>query len=203
MEAERSGRRSIRLVEWDYSQPACYFVTVCCRHGMHLFGRCDSGMVVPSPTGSAVLEEWQRTLEVRALGNDAFCLMPNHFHAIVAVGQAREGWAGHALPLRDDEGTSQAVDARMPCGGNASLPVIIGSFKSAVTKRVNWPGSTAGAAVWQRGYFEHVVRDEESLRRIREYIRTNPLRWHLDRENRERRAADDFDRWIESYRQRP
>ncbi len=74
-------------------------------------------------------------------------------------------------------------------------------FKSIATKRVRALGHSGFA--WQRNYYEHVVRDEDSLNRIREYILTNPLRWDLDRENPERKGEDDFDRWLASFDSRP
>ncbi|GBD36706.1 hypothetical protein HRbin36_01834 [bacterium HR36] len=79
-----------------------------------------------------------------------------------------------------------------------SIPTIVRSFKSAVTHKVNALRGTPGAAVWQRNYYEHIIRSEESLQRIREYISTNPLRWHLDRENPNPTGTDDFDRWLDA-----
>jgi hypothetical protein len=71
-----------------------------------------------------------------------------------------------------------------------SLGAIIRAFKSAVTKCINEHRGTPGAPVWQRNYYEHIIRSEESLRRIREYIANNPLRWHLDLENPDRTGDD-------------
>jgi hypothetical protein len=83
-----------------------------------------------------------------------------------------------------------------------SLPTIIRSFKSATTNRINILRSAPRAPLWQRNYYEHVIRNEEELRRIREYIQTNPLRWELDRENPARRGEDEFDRWLASLSKR-
>ncbi len=74
-----------------------------------------------------------------------------------------------------------------------SLGVIIRAFKSAVTKRINQMRGTPGAPVWQRNYYEHIIRNENSLNRIRQYIETNPLRWMMDRENVEKIRTNDFD----------
>jgi REP element-mobilizing transposase RayT len=70
-----------------------------------------------------------------------------------------------------------------------SLGAVVRSFKSATTKRINEHRSTLGA-VWQRNYYEHIIRNEESLQCIRRYIQTNPLRWHLDRENPDARGVE-------------
>jgi len=78
------------------------------------------------------------------------------------------------------------------------LGAIVRSFKSATTNRINDLRGTPGVPLWQRNYHEHVIRNEEDLRRIREYIQTNPLRWELDRENPARRGEDEFDRWLAS-----
>jgi hypothetical protein len=77
---------------------------------------------------------------------------------------------------------------------------IVGSFKSAVTKRIN---ESKGVSIWQRGFFEHIIRDGKSLDRIREYIATNPQRWQLDRENPEAKRIHEFCQWIESAGGRP
>jgi putative transposase len=78
------------------------------------------------------------------------------------------------------------------------LGAIIRSFKSATTNRIYDLRATPGVPPWQRGYYEHVIRDEDELHRIREYILTNPLRWELDRENPARRGEDEFDCWLAS-----
>jgi REP element-mobilizing transposase RayT len=96
--------------------------------------------------------------------------MPNHVHGIVAVG------ARHAVPL-----PSECERFAKPV--SASLPTIIRSFKSACSKQINELGSEHPGPVWQRNYFEHLIRNEDSLSRIRQYILDNPMRWEFDREN--------------------
>lgn len=76
-----------------------------------------------------------------------------------------------------------------------SIGAIVGSFKSAVIQRIHEMRGTPGAPIGHRNYYEPIVRDEESLNRIRESIAANPLRWHLDRENPQRRGEDEFDEW--------
>ena len=137
---------------------------------------------------------------------DEFVVMPNHVHGIVwivegdglSVGQMlrgrREVGARHASPLRDDGGRP----AGTPAG---SLGAIIGSFKAAVARRVHLAKGTPGQGVWQRGYYERVVRSEDELLSVREYIRLNPLKWRFDRENPLRVADPNYEHewaWIES-----
>ncbi|MBV9108268.1 MAG: transposase [Gemmatimonadetes bacterium] len=88
---------------------------------------------------------------------DAFVIMPNHVHGLVQLTETAEH--------------------------TSTLGRIIGSFKSAVSARVNTLRATPGAPVWQRGYYERVLRNEDELLRARRYIVENPLKWHLDQEN--------------------
>jgi hypothetical protein len=80
---------------------------------------------------------------------------------------------------------------------SGSLGAIIGSFKAAVSKRINNLYSFSGKSIWQRNYYEYIIRNESSLERIREYIGNNPLRWHLDRENPHRAGLDKFYTWLD------
>ncbi len=100
---------------------------------------------------------------------DEFVVMPNHVHGILVLSR------GAACRAPTVERFGQPV--------SGSLPTVIRSFKSAVTQRSNALHGTPGASVWQRNYYEHVIRDEASLQGMREYIANNPLQWALDREN--------------------
>ena len=141
--------------------------------------------------GQIVADEWWKTPVLRPnIELDEFVVMPNHFHGIVAIVEGR-GTARRA-PTPERFGT--------PVSG--SLPTIVRSFKSAVTSHVNTLRGIPGASPWQRNYHEHVIRNENDLHRIREYIQTNPLRWELDRENPERQGEDEFDTWLDSVVQK-
>ncbi|GBD26328.1 hypothetical protein HRbin30_01660 [bacterium HR30] len=108
---------------------------------------------------------------------DAFVVMPNHVHGVIVIVD------GRGTPCR-------APTERFGRPVTGSIPAVIRSFKSAVTKHINEQRSTPGAQIWQRNYYEHIIRDEVSLNRIRQYIVDNPLRWDLDRENPEIVGAD-------------
>ncbi|MFQ6092271.1 MAG: transposase, partial [bacterium] len=110
---------------------------------------------------------------------------PNHTHGIV--------WFNHIVGAPGRAPLQGPHLRRAP----KSLGSFIAGYKSMVTKRVNETRQTPGAPIWQRNYYEHIVRNETELNRIREYIRANPLGWHLDRENPQRRGTDEFDRWLE------
>jgi len=112
---------------------------------------------------------------------DEFVIMPNHMHGIIVLLDANHIAVGatHASPLQNND----SISTRPQGPKKQSISSIVGSFKSAVTKRVNQMRDTPGAKLWQRNYWEHIIRDENELKRIREYIANNPLQWEWDREN--------------------
>ncbi len=137
--------------------------------------------------GEIVQGEWLLTAQLRPnVVLDAWVVMPNHFHGIILITNDRWGTTRRA-PTKENfqSGTARCAPTieqfGKPVAG--SLPTIVRAFKSAVTKRVNDLRKTPGAAVWQRNYYEHVIRNEDSLQKIREYIVNNPVRWEYDREN--------------------
>ena len=168
---EKHRRRSIRLKGYDYSAPGAYFVTICTHNREPLFGWIVDGEMVLNEYGQIVWKEWFRTAQVRsnvALFEDEFIVMPNHIHGIIWIVEATRRVAPTDGP-------------RGPLSG--SLGAIIAQYKSIVTKRINAVRGTPGASVWQRNYYEHIIRTERALDAIRRYIAENPLRWHLDRYN--------------------
>ncbi len=179
----RYHRRSIRLKGYDYTQPGAYFVTICTHGREMLFGRVVGGEMALNEFGEIVREEWFKTARVRPyvrLYEDEFVVMPNHIHGII--------WIVEVDPDDDDDvgerrrraPTSHEQVCR-PVPG--SLPTIVRAFKSAATKRINLLRDTQGARVWQRNYYERIIRDERALNAIRRYIIANPMRWSLDRHN--------------------
>jgi len=165
-------RRSIRLREYDYASPGAYFVTLCTHGGEALFGQVVDGEMVLNECGRVIEEEWHSTARLRPYVRlDAYVIMPNHFHGILWIDHTGRGMARHA-PTREF-GKPVA----------ASLPTLVGAFKSAVTRRINQVRGTPGVQVWQRNYWEHVIRTDRALNAIRRYIADNPARWTLDRYN--------------------
>jgi len=167
-------RRSIRLPAYDYAQAGAYFVTMVAHRRECLFAEMVDGRVVVSACGEIVEHEWLRSTEIRpGVRLDAFVVMPNHIHGIVIIcGQPIVG-AHSCAPLHD------APVGRSP----RSLGSFIAGLKSAATKRINEIRGTPGLPVWQRNYYEHVIRNEEELDAIRQYIADNPGRWEEDSEN--------------------
>jgi len=189
-------RRSIRVRGYDYSEGGPYFITVCATARKSIFGEILDGQVNLKPWGKVVLACWQEIPDhFPQVELDEFVVMPNHVHGIVTIaGRHGRGMACHAP-------TTGVGEFGKPKAG--SLPTIIGAFKSATTKRIHQLFKSPDTAIWQRNYYEHIIRDEKSLNRIREYLHYNPLRWALDRENPDRQGEDEFDRWLDSYKNLP
>jgi REP element-mobilizing transposase RayT len=167
-------RRSIRLRGYDYSQPGSYFVTVCTSNRECLFGNVADGEVALNHVGRVVDEEWSYTEIIRPeVEVDEFVVMPNHLHGIITIRQPEGSVGAHGrAPLP----AGHALLQRPP----RSLGSLIAGFNSAATKRINQSRHTPSQPVWQRNYYEHVIRGETDLNRIRQYIRDNPARWTED-----------------------
>ncbi|MCK8603108.1 transposase [Desulfoferrobacter suflitae] len=169
---ERRSRRSIRLKGYDYAGAGAYFVTICAQNRECLFGKIVDGKMVLNDAGEIVADEWIKTGDIRdKIILDEWVVMPNHFHGILVIDD-RRGTARRA-PTVEQFGK--------PVSG--SIPTIIRAFKSAVTKRINEMRKTPGVKIWQRNYYEHVIRNDNELNRIREYITNNPAQWETDQEN--------------------
>jgi len=163
-------RQSIRLKDYDYTQAGAYFVTICTHKRECVLGDVVNGEMQLNELGQVVEIEWLKTAEIRDnVELDAFVIMPNHIHGIIVIIESCVGATGRS-PLRNGPAPK-------------SIGAIVAGFKSAATKRINELRSTPRAPVWQRNYYEHVIRNEDDLNEIREYILNNPLRWELDSEN--------------------
>jgi len=172
----RHGRSSIRLAGIDYASPGTYYVTVCTQDRACLFGDVINGEMVLNACGKIVREEWERSARVRPeLRIDAYVVMPNHLHGIVQI--TRWGHGGDVVGVgAHGHAPLQGALHRPP----RSLGSFVGRFKGAVTRRINALRDTGGSPVWQRNYYEHIVRDKEDLSRIRRYIEDNPRHWPED-----------------------
>jgi len=168
-------RRSIRLKRYDYAQPGAYFVTICAQNRECLFGEIVAGEMRLSEAGRIVLEEWERIPKIRSeiqLGE--WIIMPNHIHGVIVITEKDSIVGAHGrAPLQD------AMPKRAP----RSLGALIAGIKSITTKRINVQRGMPGAPVWQRNYYEHIIRNEAEWEHIRGYIQINPVRWEEDQLN--------------------
>ncbi|MEW5702245.1 MAG: transposase [Candidatus Zixiibacteriota bacterium] len=163
-------RRSVRLREYDYSQSGAYFVTICTQDRRCLFGEIVDGTMRLNDTGRIVEDEWLHTPTLRPqVAPDTFVVMPNHFHAIVFI--------------TDRRGVLQYAPTPRLASPSQTIGAIVRGFKGATTKRINAFRGTPGQPVWQRNYYEHVIRNDDDLHATREYVLNNRLAWALDREN--------------------
>jgi putative transposase len=183
---QKHHRRSIRLKGYDYTQAGAYFITIVTKDRACLFGRIVDGEMRLSHVGHIVRACWLAIPDhfPHAMV-DEFVVMPNHVHGIIVLNETEHVGAPHDVPRPEPEQFGKPVPG--------SIPTIVRSFKSAATKCINEYRSTPGAPVWQCNYYEHIIRTEESLNCIREYILTNPLRWHLDRQNMRATGTDPMD----------
>ena len=162
-------RRSLRLKGYDYSQIGLYFVTICAHDKKCLFGEVAKGEMQINEYGKTIESTWNDLVNHNGgLRLKAFVVMPNHVHGIVEIGGAG---------LEPRAGLEPA-----PTGGMKSqgLQEIVRQFKTFSAKRINAIRNLPGTPVWQRNYYEHVIRDEDDCTRIIEYITTNPQRWAED-----------------------
>lgn len=169
----RSSRRSIRLPGYDYRQAGVYFVTLCTYQHASLFGSIIDGDMILNKLGTVVAEEWQRVAEFRRnVKLDISVVMPNHLHGLVII----EFWQGsnsiQSSPAAGDK-TSGTLQAD-------SLGAIVGQFKLAVSRQAKLRQLHSHKLIWQRNYYDHIVRSEKSLNEIRRYIIENPARWAGD-----------------------
>lgn len=143
---------------------------MCTAQRESLFGQVENGQVQLNEYGQVVADCWRwLPKHYSYIELDEWVLMPNHLHEIIAVTEARKGGSRTAPTNSAAIGTH-----RKPLGR------LIGAFRTVSTKAVNQMRGTPGTRVWQRNYYEHIVRGDESLHAIRLYIRNNPASWESD-----------------------
>ena len=164
----------MRLPGYDYTSTGAYFVTVCTAGRRCIFGEIDDGEMCLGQLGRIVWERWtalpQHYPNVRL---DAFVVMPNHIHGIILLERDRPRNVGAGLKPAPTRGLAE----------------IVRGFKTFSSRAINSLRSTPGQAVWQRGYYDRIVRDEVEMVRIQQYILDNPLRWADDSENPNKRGG--------------
>jgi len=157
-------RKSIRYPGFDYSSTGAYFVTLTTASRHPLFGNIINGVMEPNPFGHIVEEEWEKTPLMRPeveLG--VYQIMPDHFHAVIIFHEKTNLTADQSLGLQ-----------RKP----RSLGSLIAGFKAAVTRRINQKRNFPNKPVWQRNYYDRIIRNEEEWERIHLYIMSNPDRYY-------------------------
>ena len=159
-------RRSIRLKDYDYAQAGVYFLTLCTYQRECLLGDAGAdGTLTLSAMGQIVEEEWQRSVLIRKeIELDAFVVMPNHVHSIVVITSP----APKDVETPVDVGAHGRAPKSLPRRPH-SLGSFIAGFKSAVTARINAMDHVANRVIWQRNYFERIIRNARTRRCARIY----------------------------------
>ncbi|MFH1841072.1 MAG: transposase [Candidatus Shapirobacteria bacterium] len=182
-------RRSIRLKTWDYSTPWYYFVTICTHEKHNLFGQIQKRQMVLNAWGKTIETIWWSLPKHHHVELDQFVIMPNHVHGILILSVCR----GIACNARDDKQNNiQTGFARKTLTREnrfaqviaGTLSCVIRSFKSESTKQIR-KQTENDYPVWQRNYYEHIIRNEKELEQTQKYIHDNPQNWEEDEEFRD------------------
>jgi REP element-mobilizing transposase RayT len=188
-------RRSIRLKGYDYSQAGLYFVTICCQDRICRFGKIADGKMVLNDAGRMV-EQWylELTNKFPDIELGEYVIMPNHFHAIIINTGASVGAHLCVRPetetephVRPDHASGEQISGEQILGEHTGSPLhrVVQWFKTMTTneyirgvKTLNW--QPFNKKLWQRNYWEHIIRNERSLQNISDYIINNPDKWDKD-----------------------
>jgi len=203
-------RRSIRLKGYDYTLPGAYFITLVTLHRDCLFGEIIDIVMRLNSTGKIIQSEWQRlAFHFQNIKLDAFMVMPNHLHGTIVIDTVRATpkppsvfnpvGATHQQPHETPDSNTPLPDRMTDSLDGSplqtphrsgpipnSLGAMIGQFKSRATKRIWSLPEMDHSPIWQRNYYEHIIRNQTELENIQLYITENPRRWSEDQENRER-----------------
>jgi REP element-mobilizing transposase RayT len=187
---EKHHRQSIRLRNYDYSQPGFYFLTICTYQRQSWFGKIKDDRMYLNQIGKIVAEEWLNTPKIRPnFELDKWIIMPNHLHGIVIINENLNLLGDRNISHKKilDEGNMKISGARnAPLRQEPnSISSFVAGFKSGVTKRINLLRNNRDIPIWQRNYYDSIIRDEQSLITIQEYILNNPCQWEKDLDNQE------------------
>ncbi len=169
-------RRSIRLRNYDYAQAGAYFVTICTWQRECLFGEIVEGEMALNELGSMAGAAWaDLPNHYRHVELDTFVIMPSHIHGIIVFSDEQAEETG----LHEGRVGNPPLREKMRHG----LPEIVRGFKTFSSWRINAIRHNHGCPIWQRNYYDRVIRNENELTRARSYIVNNPLKWEHDKEN--------------------
>lgn len=192
---DKHDRHSIRLKGYDYSSPGAYFITICTHQRACLFGNIADGEMQVNSFGQVIQGHWSKLPSHHPhLRLDEFIVMPNHIHGILILFNENECDQSNIVGAGLADTVSVSSDYLTPKPApthdqsqpkfvtiqRAGIPNIIRGFKTFSARQINRQRRTKGTPVWQRNYYEHIIRNEESFEHIRRYIQTNPVNWKND-----------------------
>jgi REP element-mobilizing transposase RayT len=185
-------RKSIRLKGYDYSQEGFYFITICCQNREHFFGKITNNEMILNDAGKMIESQWLAITErFKNIKLEEYIIMPNHFHAILNIVGAtfmvdpikEKGQPQGIAPT--DSPTDSPTGSETDNPTNKTIGDIIGAFKSITTNEYiknvkfnNW--KRFNGRLWQRNYWEHIIRNEKAYINISDYIKNNPYNWDKD-----------------------
>jgi len=183
-ESFRYSPHSSRLRKYDYRQNGAYFITICTYARICFFGELNGENICLNKYGNIVNKCWQEIPQhFHEFIPAPFIIMPNHVHGIVVISK-RTLSTNPAVETRHAVSrASNHICEAFQKPVSHSVPTIIRSFKSAVTRHLNALNENLPMSVWQRNYYEHIIRNDEELNRAIEYIKFNPIKWGMDKEN--------------------
>lgn len=178
-------RKSIRLKGYDYSLPGLYFVTICTRNRIHRFGKIANNKMVLNENGKIVEYVWKHLIDhYPSIRLHDYVVMPNHFHGIVQILSVMDMVSPVGEGLKPSPTTTNNSKLFIGEGLKPSptkpLTEIVRGFKTFSAQKINELHHTIGENVWQRNYYEHIIRTQMSYEHIVNYIRLNPIHWGND-----------------------
>jgi REP element-mobilizing transposase RayT len=200
---DKHHRRSIRLKGYDYSQPGAYYVTIVVQNRECLFGDVNDGKMKLNTFGQIMEYHWLKIPQhFPFVKLDVYQFMPNHLHGIIIITdhtgakyagndhangdvRAKHFRHNHAEKLENiAENASPLRPYPRPHGTKPdSLSAIVQNFESVTSRIINRIRKTPGIRLWQRNYWERIIRNKNELNKIRKYIRDNPINWETDDNN--------------------
>ena len=179
-------RQSIRLKGYDYSKAGLYFITICCQDRVCRFGNVENGEMLLNEYGQIAYQEWIKLPErFSNFGLDVFQIMPNHVHGIIKLNEpnAGTGFTPVQTPAQTMIDNDVTIDNKTTTRVSPAIPDIVGAYKSLVAneclKIYKMNNETMGK-LWQRNYWDHIIKNEWSYKKISEYIVNNPANWDND-----------------------
>ncbi len=193
----RHNRRSLRLKNYDYSRSGAYFITICCANRESRFGKVETGKMILNEFGVIANEEWVK-LQERFLNFelDIFQIMPNHIHGIIILNDRHtadpsgagftpaQSEDGIGKGNKDEDKPGRATARVAPTGTNPTIGKIIGAYKSLVSNKcleIYKSKNEIMGKLWQRNYWEIIIRNDRSYQNIASYIINNPKNWNEDK----------------------
>jgi len=175
-------RRSIRLPGYDYSQAGWYFVTICSYKHECIFGEIVNGEIKLNEIGENIKNEWANLSKRFSVNLDQFQIMPNHLHGIIIINDPVG--VSFMKPVNCVKPETNISKSKSNChmgliNQTPTIGMMVRHFKSKCAYEIHNLG--LNQIVWQRNYYEHIIRDEFDMNRIVEYIQTNPSNWERDK----------------------